>query len=130
MQNISIQNTMQNARPLLLAGMIAALLAGLAAPAHAALYMAAAAQPMQAAQKARAETPADEAPKPGEPRYVIGKPLPEDIAYAPVPPRLTPWLGKPPRGYVFGLVDEDILLISLKNRRVVEAMTVDGETRK
>lgn len=125
MQNIFANNTMQ--KPLL-AGMTAMLLIGATAPAHATLYMAAA-TPSTQVQKAKTETPA-EALKLGEPRYVIGKPLPDDIAYAPVPPRLTQWLGKPPRGYVFGLVDEDILLISLKTRRVVEAMTVDGEVRK
>lgn len=56
--------------------------------------------------------------------YVIGAPLPNGVEYAPVPPRIMVYLGAPPKGYTYGIVGEDILLISLKNKRVMEALSV------
>lgn len=52
--------------------------------------------------------------------YVIGRPLPG--GYEPLPPVLMQRMPPPPRGYVYGYVDGDVLMIAEATHRVVDAV--------
>lgn len=56
--------------------------------------------------------------------YLIGAPLPGAIAYYPVPPLLVAQLRPVPREYRYVRVDNDVLLIALATRTVLDAFTL------
>jgi len=51
-----------------------------------------------------------------------GRPLPRDVTYYDLPPRLVIELGTPPSGHKFVRVASDILLIAVGTRMVVDAI--------
>jgi Ni/Co efflux regulator RcnB len=55
-------------------------------------------------------------------RYAIGRALPRGVRYAPPPPELRRRLGPPPRGYVYGIVDGDLLKLAAGTLLVVDAV--------
>jgi hypothetical protein len=57
-------------------------------------------------------------------RYAIGRPLPPDVFWRPVPDDLLVVLGPPPHGYRYALVDGDLVKLSLGTMLVVDA--IDG----
>ncbi len=60
---------------------------------------------------------------PGQARkWVMGRPLPRDVAYYPVEPQVRVRLGTPPAGYEFVRVASDILLIAVGTSMVMDAI--------
>lgn len=55
-------------------------------------------------------------------RYQVGYALPDNVVYYPVPIRYRDRLEPLPRGYVYGQVDGDILLIAEATRKVMDAV--------
>jgi len=53
-------------------------------------------------------------------RYELGHPL--SVSYRPLPGDLLRRLPPPPSGYIYGRVDNDVLLIAEATRRVVDAV--------
>jgi hypothetical protein len=57
-------------------------------------------------------------------RYVVGRPLPSYVVYEPVPYDVVMRLRPIPREYRYVRVDNDILLISLLTREVLDAVNL------
>lgn len=55
-------------------------------------------------------------------KWVLGRPLPAGVAYAPVPPALVVHLTPPPVGYRYVRVANDILMIAAGTNMVVDAI--------
>jgi Ni/Co efflux regulator RcnB len=55
-------------------------------------------------------------------KWQMGRPLPSDVAYYPVPPEVSVRLGVPPAGYKYVRVAKDILLIAVGSSMVVDAI--------
>lgn len=55
-------------------------------------------------------------------RWAMGQPLPKGIDLARLPEDLRRRLGLPPPGYEYGRVDDDVVLIEIATRKVVEAI--------
>jgi hypothetical protein len=55
-------------------------------------------------------------------RYVIGEVLPYDVAYLPPPPELIGFVGPPPPGYAYVMVDGDLVELLAGTRMVVDAI--------
>jgi len=55
-------------------------------------------------------------------RYVIGRPLDPAIVIAPVPRALEMRIGPPPSGYVYGMVDGDVVKLAVGTLLVVDAV--------
>lgn len=55
-------------------------------------------------------------------RWVIGRPLPRDVIYYDLEPRVLTHLGPPPAGHRFIRVAQDILLITIGTGMVVDAI--------
>ncbi|RIK93519.1 MAG: hypothetical protein DCC73_08040 [Proteobacteria bacterium] len=55
-------------------------------------------------------------------RYAIGAPLPAGVMFGPLPGPLAHRLPPPPRGYIYGYVDNDVLLMAEATHRVVDAI--------
>jgi len=54
--------------------------------------------------------------------WVIGRPLPPQVIYYPLPQPLTIQLGPPPQGYRYARVQNDVLLLALGSGMVVDAI--------
>lgn len=60
---------------------------------------------------------------PGQARkWAVGRPLPGDVIYYPVPPAVLVQLGSPPSGHKFVRVAGDILLIAVGTGMVIDAI--------
>jgi hypothetical protein len=59
---------------------------------------------------------------PGQARKVwaVGQPLPPAIVYYPLPPPLVTQLSPPPPGYGYVQVDNDVVLMELGNRMIID----------
>jgi Ni/Co efflux regulator RcnB len=57
-------------------------------------------------------------------RYAVGRPLPAGIVIGPVPVSLSHHIGPPPPGYVYGVVDGDLVKLAVGTLLVVDA--IDG----
>ena len=55
-------------------------------------------------------------------RYAVGRPLDPTIAIAPVPQNLEIRIGPPPDGYVYGMVDGDLVKLAVGTLLVVDAV--------
>ncbi len=55
-------------------------------------------------------------------RYVIGQPLGPGIVYGPVPPELSVRIGRPPDGYLYVTLDNDLLKLAVGTMLVVDAI--------
>ncbi len=55
-------------------------------------------------------------------RYVIGRPLPASVVHVPPPPELGRRLGPPPHGYVYVMVDGDLVKLAVGPMMVVDAV--------
>ena len=55
-------------------------------------------------------------------RYAIGRPLDPTIVIAPVPQNLEVRIGPPPAGYVYGMVDGDLVKLAVGTLLVVDAV--------
>jgi len=56
-------------------------------------------------------------------KWAVGRPLPREVIYYDLPPRLVVELGTPPAGYRYVRVAADILLIAVGTAMVVDAIT-------
>jgi hypothetical protein len=52
--------------------------------------------------------------------WVVGQPLPPAIVYYPLPPTLVTQLSPPPPGYDYVQVDNDVVLMELGNRMIID----------
>jgi Ni/Co efflux regulator RcnB len=60
-------------------------------------------------------------------KWSVGQPLPRGVSYYyDVPPTLVSQFGQPPSGYRYARVGSDIVLISPRNRTVVEVIANPG----
>jgi hypothetical protein len=57
-------------------------------------------------------------------RYVVGRPLPSNIRFEPVPREVEVRIGPAPSGYQYGIVDGDLVKLTLGTLLVVDA--IDG----
>jgi len=57
-------------------------------------------------------------------RYVVGRPLPSNIRFEPVPREVEVRIGPAPNGYQYGIVDGDLVKLALGTLLVVDA--IDG----
>jgi hypothetical protein len=57
-------------------------------------------------------------------RYVVGRPLPANIRFEPVPREVEVRIGPAPNGYQYGIVDGDLVKLALGTLLVVDA--IDG----
>ena len=55
-------------------------------------------------------------------RWSPGQPLPPGVELARLPEELRRRLGLPPPGYEYGRVDDDVVLIDIATRKVIEAI--------
>ena len=55
-------------------------------------------------------------------RYAIGQPLPSTISLAELPRELTVRIGTVPAGYRYGVVDGDVIMLSINSRLVVDVI--------
>jgi hypothetical protein len=55
-------------------------------------------------------------------RYVVGHPLPPDVVRGPLPPELNVRIGAPPPGYVYAVVDGDLVKLAVGTAMVVDAI--------
>jgi hypothetical protein len=55
-------------------------------------------------------------------RYAVGRPLPAALVQVPPPPELARRLGAPPHGYVYVMVDGDLLKLVAGTMMVVDAV--------
>ena len=55
-------------------------------------------------------------------KWAVGRPLPREVVYYEVPPRLVVEIGAPPRGYKYVRVAGDILMIAIGTAIVVDAI--------
>lgn len=55
-------------------------------------------------------------------RYLVGQALPRGIAYSPPPPELAVRLGPAPRGYLYVMLDGDLLKLAAGTLMVVDAI--------
>ena len=55
-------------------------------------------------------------------RYALGQPLAHGVVYAPPPPELGRRLGPPPHGYLYVMVDGDLLKLVAGTMMVVDAV--------
>lgn len=55
-------------------------------------------------------------------RYQVGHPLPHEIVIAPVPPELQVRIGVPPAGYLYGIIDGDLVKLAAGTLLVVDAL--------
>ena len=60
-------------------------------------------------------------------RYVVGRPLPSGIRWEPVPREVEIRIGPAPTGYQYGIVDGDLVKLTLGTLLVVDA--IDGLVR-
>ena len=67
---------------------------------------------------------------PGQARkWAVGRPLPASVVYYPVPQPILVQLGAPPAGYHYGRVANDIVLMPVGSRLVVDAIIDLGRFR-
>ena len=55
-------------------------------------------------------------------RYVVGAPLPSGVVLAPLPSSLSVVIGVPPAGYLYGIVDGDVVKLAIGTALVVDAI--------
>ena len=55
-------------------------------------------------------------------RYVVGRPLDPAIVIAPIPQAIEMRIGPPPSGYVYGMVDGDVVKLAVGTLLVVDAV--------
>ncbi len=55
-------------------------------------------------------------------RYAVGHPLPAGVVQVPPPPELARRLGPPPHGYVYVMVDGDLVKLAVGTMMVVDAV--------
>jgi hypothetical protein len=55
-------------------------------------------------------------------RYVTGRPLSSGVTVLPLPRELQIRIGRPPRGYLYGMVDGDVLKLTVGSLLVVDAI--------
>ncbi len=55
-------------------------------------------------------------------RYAVGHPLPAGVVQLPPPPELSRRLGPPPHGYVYVMVDGDLVKLAVGTMMVVDAV--------
>ena len=55
-------------------------------------------------------------------RYATGRPIPDLVVVAPLPRELAIRIGRPPRGYRYGVVDGDVVKLVLGSLLVVDAI--------
>lgn len=55
-------------------------------------------------------------------KWHIGRPLPSNVQYYPLPPDVIAYLGQPPAGYQYVRVDNDVLLLAIGTRLVIDAI--------
>jgi Ni/Co efflux regulator RcnB len=55
-------------------------------------------------------------------KWAVGRPLPRDVVFYDVPPRLVVQLGVPPSGHKYVRVASDILLIAVGSAMVIDAI--------
>lgn len=55
-------------------------------------------------------------------RYAAGHPLPADVVVLPLPRELAIRIGRPPRGYRYGVVDGDVVKLVVGSLLVVDAI--------
>jgi hypothetical protein len=55
-------------------------------------------------------------------RYLVGQPLPRGVVYAPPPRELALRLGPAPHGYVYVMLDGDLLKLAVGTMMVVDAI--------
>jgi len=54
--------------------------------------------------------------------YVTGRPLSSGVAIVPLPRELRIRIGRPPHGYLYGMVDGDVLKLTVGSLLVVDAI--------
>ena len=57
-------------------------------------------------------------------RYVVGQPVPQEIEIRAVPEDLVVMIGAPPSGYRYGLIDGDVVEVTVTTRVVVDFIDV------
>lgn len=57
-------------------------------------------------------------------RYVVGQPVPQEIEIRAVPEDLVVMIGPPPSGYRYGLIDGDVVEVTVTTRVVVDFIDV------
>lgn len=55
-------------------------------------------------------------------RYAVGRPLPVEIRWNPLPPTLATRIGPPPAGYLYVSLDGDLLKLAVGTMLVVDAI--------
>lgn len=55
-------------------------------------------------------------------RYTVGRPLNQGVVYQQLPGTLSTRLGPAPTGYLYGLLDGDLIKMDAKTRRVVDVI--------
>ena len=55
-------------------------------------------------------------------RYVVGHAMAREIVVGPVPEKLSVRIGPPPQGYVYGVVDGDLVKLAVGTMLVVDAI--------
>src|SRR5512143_2012480 len=55
-------------------------------------------------------------------RYAVGRAMPRGIVVGPVPAALSVKIGAPPTGYVYGMVDGDLVKLAVGTMLVVDAI--------
>lgn len=55
-------------------------------------------------------------------KWHVGRPLPSNVQYYPLPPVIVSQLGQPPAGYQYVRVDNDILLLATGTRLVMDVI--------
>jgi hypothetical protein len=70
------------------------------------------------AKKANGCMPPGQAKK----RYVIGKPLPAGVPTGPISAQLSVRIGAPPTGYIYAMVDGDLVKLAVGTMLVVDAI--------
>jgi Ni/Co efflux regulator RcnB len=55
-------------------------------------------------------------------RWTLGQPLPSGVGLDKLPEEIRRRLGLPPPGYEYGRVDDDVVLIEIASRKVIEAI--------
>jgi hypothetical protein len=57
-------------------------------------------------------------------RYIVGQPVPQEIEIRTVPEDLVVMIGPPPSGYRYGLIDGDVVEVTVTTRVVVDFIEV------
>jgi hypothetical protein len=55
-------------------------------------------------------------------RYAVGRPLDPAVVIVPLPPSLEVRIGLPPAGYIYGMIDGDLVKLAVGTHLVVDAV--------